>query len=998
VNGVHVTKNTHHRAILFSLFVLSGFSGLIYESIWTHYLKLFLGHAAYAQTLVLAIFMGGMAIGSWLCSRYSGRWKNLLIGYALTEGMIGLLAIVFHPVFDRAVQFSYATVMSQLGNASVVTAYKWTLSALLILPQSILLGMTFPLMSAGMIRLFPLKPGRTIALLYFTNSIGAAVGVLASGFVLVRLVGLPGTLLIAGLINIGLAVTVWTLMRGREIAERRGIDTVQPHPAPSGAYRLLLVASLITGTASFIYEIGWIRMLSLVLGSSTHAFELMLSAFILGLAFGGLWIQRRLDRQDQPVRVLVYVQVVMGILALSTLSFYGQTFPVMQWLLKILPKTDAGYLLFNLSSHGIAVAIMLPTTFCAGMTLPLITYALIRQGHGERSIGAVYAANTVGAIIGVFFAIHLGMPLLGLKGLMTFGAGLDIGLGLALLWLVIPRDRGLRTPVAITAAGLGAILATMLLVNLDVYKMASGVYRDGALITPNTESVRYHHDGKTATVSITLQSWGIMGIRTNGKVDASVSVLPGTPSTGDEATMILLGILPMALHPGATTAANIGLGSGLTTQALLSNPHLTRVDTIEIERSVIEAARQFGPLVSKVYQDPRSSIYVDDAKTFFSSHKRTYDIIVSEPSNPWVSGVAGLFSEEFYRDIKRYLNPNGLFVQWLQLYEIDNDLVVSVLKAVSAKFADFVVYAPNASDLIIIAKNGDDIPDPDPSILALPELATILGRINVASIQDIDIRKVGNKKILGSLLKTFPIIANSDYYPVLDQNAARTRFLYATAQDFVTVAQQPIPATDMLMGIVPRMPFRVTPTPYFQRPLFVSYAAALREYLLQGRFTSKQDGVPIELKRQAVQFRSLFTDCRALPGEYRMDVLFDTSLIIFPFLSPEESAEAWHALESKNCASSFTASEKDWISLFKAVGQRNANAMAHSSAVLIERGGDTNPVRMKYLVAANMLGNLVCGNDADAARIWSQYQTRLFGASEPSFLFQLLSANSRNPR
>ncbi len=235
MNGVRVTTNTHHRAILFSLFVLSGFSGLIYESIWTHYLKLFLGHAAYAQTLVLAIFMGGMAIGSWLCSRYSGRWKNLLIGYALTEGMVGLLAIVFHPVFDRAVQFSYTTVMSQLGNATVVTAFKWTLSAVLILP-----GMTFPLMSAGMIRLFPLKPGRTIALLYFTNSIGAAVGVLASGFMLVRLVGLPGTLLIAGLINLGLAVTVWTLVRGRETPtagdryRTATPGTIRPIPAHAG--------------------------------------------------------------------------------------------------------------------------------------------------------------------------------------------------------------------------------------------------------------------------------------------------------------------------------------------------------------------------------------------------------------------------------------------------------------------------------------------------------------------------------------------------------------------------------------------------------------------------------------------------------------------------------------------------------------------------------------------------------------------------------------------
>jgi hypothetical protein len=462
--------------------------------------------------------------------------------------------------------------------------------------------------------------------------------------------------------------------------------------------------------------------------------------------------------------------------------------------------------------------------------------------------------------------------------------------------------------------------------------------------------------------------------------------------------MILLGVLPMAMNPGATTAANIGLGSGLTTNALLSNPRLMRVDTIEIERSIIEAARQFGPLVSKVYQDPRSSIYVDDAKTFFSTHNRKYDIIISEPSNPWVSGVAGLFSTEFYHEINRYLNPNGLFIQWLQLYEIDVDLIASVLKAVASQFSDFVVYAPNQADLIIIAKNGGDIPDPDPAFLALPELATILRRIHVASIQDIDIRKVGNKKILGSLLKTFPIIANSDYYPVLDQNAARTRFLHVTAQDFVTVAQQPIPAMDMLMGRVPRMPFRVTPSPYFPRTLSVYYAAALHEYLLQGRLTSKQDDVPIELKRQAVQFRSLFTDCRALPREYRMDVLFDTSLIIFPFLSPEESATGWHALESKNCVSSFTDTEKEWIALFKAVGQRNADAMAHYSAVLIERGGETNPVRLKYLVAANMLGNLVRGNNGEAVRIWSKYQTSLFGTSKPSFLFQLLSANSGNTR
>jgi len=195
-------------AILF-IFTVSGFSGLIYESIWTHYLKLFLGHAAYAQTLVLAIFMGGMACGSWMCSRYSARWNNLLLGYALAEGLIGFCALLFHTVFDQAVQISYTGILPLFDSAVVANTYKWTLSALLILPQSMLLGMTFPLMSAGIIRLAPQKTGRILALLYFTNSMGAAIGVLASGFLLIRFLGLPWTIRLAGLINIAVALSVY---------------------------------------------------------------------------------------------------------------------------------------------------------------------------------------------------------------------------------------------------------------------------------------------------------------------------------------------------------------------------------------------------------------------------------------------------------------------------------------------------------------------------------------------------------------------------------------------------------------------------------------------------------------------------------------------------------------------------------------------------------------------------------------------------------------------
>ena len=239
--------------------------------------------------------------------------------------------------------------------------------------------------------------------------------------------------------------------------------------------------------------------------------------------------------------------------------------------------------------------------------------------------------------------------------------------------------------------------------------------------TPKNSELLYYKDGKTATVSVQSEYGAHMEISTNEKVDAAINMLPQEVETADEDTMILLGVIPMTLHPQARTVAAIGFGSGLTTNTLLCNPLLTQVDTIEIEKSIVEAANHFRPRVERAYTDPRSAIFYDDAKTFFSVHNKRYDIIVSEPSNPWVSGVAGLFSEEFYHLIRQHMAENGIFVQWLQLYEINLDLVASVLKAISGTYSDFVVYATNDGDIIIVAKNGGAIGNPDPRVLKIPE-------------------------------------------------------------------------------------------------------------------------------------------------------------------------------------------------------------------------------------------------------------------------------------
>src|SRR5688572_2056121 len=292
------------RWAFFVVFAISGFSGLIYESIWSHYLKLFLGHAAYAQSLVLIIFMGGMAIGSWLAARFASRWKQPILVYAIVEGIIGVVALVFHKTFVGMADAFYFSILPELGSSVLGGTLKWTAAASLILPQSVLLGMTFPLLSMGILRRYPSEPGASLSMLYFTNSIGAAIGVLASGFWLINVVGLPGTIMSAGILNIALALLVWALLKVD--AGHGTAPAALAKPAEGAGDRnlalLFFFAAGVTGAASFIYEIGWIRMLGLVLGGTTHSFELMLSAFITGLAFGGLWMKRRIDRIADPVR------------------------------------------------------------------------------------------------------------------------------------------------------------------------------------------------------------------------------------------------------------------------------------------------------------------------------------------------------------------------------------------------------------------------------------------------------------------------------------------------------------------------------------------------------------------------------------------------------------------------------------------------------------------------------------------------------------------------
>jgi predicted membrane-bound spermidine synthase len=961
------------RSAFYLLFTASGFAGLIYESIWTHYLKLFLGHAAYAQSLVLVVFMGGMAAGAAGCARLSERLRNPLAGYAVAEALIGALALAFHALFVALTEWSYASLLPALGGEWSVLAAKLAVSCLLILPQSLLLGMTFPLMSAGLARAHPASQGESIAMLYFTNSLGAAAGVLASGFVLIAWVGLPGTLRTAGVLNFVLAAAVWLLARPAHDSPIRTTGEGQ-------GTRLLLAVAFFTGLASFVYEIVWIRMLSLVLGASTHAFELMLSTFILGLALGGLAVRRHVDRSRSPETLLGRVQVTMGLLALATLPLYNLTFDLMEALLRGLARTDTGYLLFNLSGQAIAALVMLPATFCAGMTLPLITGALLRRGAGERAIGRVYAANTLGAIAGVLLAVHLGLPLLGIKGALMLGCAIDIALGLVLLH-AFTRSQ-LAWAGAASAAGLLLVAGA---VQLDVNKMTAGVYRHGDLQSSRDAQVLFEKDGKTATVHL-VKYGEMLSLRTNGKSDGSINMEAGGTRGTDEITMVLTGALPLALKPEARGAAVIGIGTGLTTHTLLQSLAIEQVDTVEIEAAMAQAARGLMPRNSSAFADPRGEIRIDDAKTYFSSANRRYDIIISEPSNPWVSGVASLFSREFYRRIRAHLNADGLLVQWIQLYEIDASLVATILGALGAEFPHYAVYAASDHDLLVVA-GGQPLPrEAQAAVFEHPGLAKELWSVHMFSAGDFDARYVGSRATLEPLFASYGMPANSDYAPVLDLNAARHRFTERSASDVVALLNQDVPVLELLERSRSRRP----PSPLYQgayafeRFENTRLAWYARDFLVSPR-TPQPENVPTQLQKDLELVKLRLFECRE-PRE--LDVWLHSAArvagAINPYLAPDDAGAVWDAIATRWCVRELQEFQRRWLALFRAVALRDAQRMAELATQLLATQPKLGREPREYLLRAGMAGHIAAGNPGAALELW-KVQEKEIRAGEPVF-------------
>jgi hypothetical protein len=393
------------------------------------------------------------------------------------------------------------------------------------------------------------------------------------------------------------------------------------------------------------------------------------------------------------------------------------------------------------------------------------------------------------------------LPLLGLKGLLIAGASVDIVLGLALLasdWKTIAEARfSWRVPrIAGVVALAGLVVVTAVRSNFDHTLMTSGVYRYGTAQTPGSRQVLYYKDGRTATVSVRkIPQTGGLTLGTNGKPDASLGPewlnsklnTPPGPFTHDAPTQLFVPLVALAHMPDAREAAVIGHGSGMTSHALLASTTLRHLVTIEIEPEMIKASRAFYPANARAFDDPRSEFAIDDARAYFAARAKKFDLIISEPSNPWVSGVSGLFTTEFYGRVKSYLTPNGVFAQWLHLYEIDDGLVLGVIAALSQHFPTYSIFQISSKDILIVATTQPKLREPDWSIFELPALAGDLKRVWPVTPKTMETLRVADERSLEPLVRMAGV-ANSDFYPTLDLNAERTRYMKSEATGFSGLA------------------------------------------------------------------------------------------------------------------------------------------------------------------------------------------------------------------
>ena len=746
---------------LLLLFLLSGATGLLYEVLWMRRLTLVFGATQLAIATVLSAFMLGLAIGAAVAGRLVDRRSDLLRTYGILELFIGGYALTF-PILVRGATSIYAFLFE------AETVHFWTsqlahlvlMGGLLLLPTAAM-GATLPIL-VRFVTVRMSRLGTRAGLLYGANTAGAVLGTWATGFILLPAFGVVGTERLAAVTNlaIGVLAVLWgtRLLRRDgpltvdddrgEASEREALLEIEPDPDradPTRAARiraLVPVVMAVSGAATMVYEVAWSRFLTLILGSSVYAFTTMLVAFLAGTAGGALFGSAWVDRPGvRPVRWLAGALAGAALAAFAT----NHLFPFMPfWYVDLFAAFRGSGSLFTFAEAGLALLVMAPATFCIGLLFPFAAKVVATSpGAIAQDVARLYVWNTFGAVAGSLAAGFLLIPFLGIQPTIRLGIGLDIVLAAVLLTggLVLTQ-----TAKRLAAAGLAGLTGLLLFVTppWNPLLMSAGMYQYVSDLSEYShEAVRnfalsdfevlFYEEGTTSVVTVARSMGsGNLWLANNGKVDASTK--------DDLPTQVLLGHLPFLFRPEAREALVVGLASGITAGSVTLNPQLERIDVLEIEAAVIEASHHFDEVNGRPLDDERLVCIPNDARNHLVLVDEPYDVIINEPSNPWISGVSNLFTKEFLELGKSKLTEGGVFVQWTQIYGMGAEDLRSLLATFSSVFPH-VVLLSTIEEADIILLGSDDplvaLPADVESALAEGPVAGDLERIGVRDPYDL---------------------------------------------------------------------------------------------------------------------------------------------------------------------------------------------------------------------------------------------------------------------
>ncbi|MDB5102236.1 MAG: speE2 [Cyanobacteria bacterium RYN_339] len=792
------------RLPVYLLFFISGATGLAYEVLWSRYMGLFFGHSAEAQAVVLGVFLAGLALGNALFGRLADRATRPLALYGWLELGVGLCGLAA-PFAVTLAGGLYEGLARGVGEApGLLLVARLAIASALLLPGAALMGGTLPCLTRFVSPALGTLQ-RSLAGLYFLNSGGAAVGALLTGFVLVPRLGLDPAVLLAAITN-ALIGLVAVLLSAR-VAPPAATPAVGEEEAAYGVgdVRAVWAAIFVSGLISLVYEVAWTRLLVLVLGGSSFAFALMLAAFIAGISLGSLLVNRHVLPGRDAYRQLAWAELGIAGAILLTLPLYGQLPLYFMALSRAVGQAPGAWPLFQLAQFGVCFLLMLPPTVFIGMTLPLAARVVTRAGAeiGTR-VGQVFAANTVGNVLGSLAAGFVLLPALGLRGVIGLGVAVNVALGAALFARVPGARRAAWAALPVAAVLLYLPLASTwdrsLLVD-GVFRHHRGVDDARAFQAALAQVERvYDKDDVDGTVSVFKQGQEL-SLRVNGKADAS--------AYGDLSTQVLLGQLPLLLAPKREHALVIGLGSGITAGSMLTEP-LQGLDVVELSAAVIEASQLFAAHNHDVLRDPRTHLHHDDALGFLRTHDTRYDVVVSEPSNPWVAGVGNLFTREFYAMLKAHLAPGGVVGQWCHTYEMDDATLAMILRTFADAFGEVTLWQLNGSapggDLLILGRvaPGQPLPADLAARVAAPPVAAELRRIGLAELPLLLSLQLGSDATVRGLAGDGPL--NLLRYPRLESQAPGAFFRDA-------VATQPYTLDERL---------RFTPTPALALPRWLA--------------------------------------------------------------------------------------------------------------------------------------------------------------------------------